>query len=127
VIRHDDVTRDDVDTWDVCHVFSNFWAFGTLKSRLERDTCHPPDWATCPLPTFLHVATDHAVQKTGHSRREGGDRLVGSKTPEGPKARVYIDRRFQRTRVEGSLTAGKTTQEKVQEGSLKLLKPETLK
>jgi hypothetical protein len=61
------------------------------------------------LPTFHHVATDRAVWKTGHSRREGGDRLVGSKTPEGLKARVYIDHRFQRTRVEGSSTAGKST------------------
>ena len=61
----------------------NFWAFGTLKSLLAHDTCHPVDWAICPLPTFLHMATYRVDRKTGHSRSEGGDRLVGSKTPEG--------------------------------------------
>jgi hypothetical protein len=86
-----------------------FWAFGTLKSLLEHDMCHLPDWATCPLPTFHNVATDCSIWKTGHSKREGGDRLVGSKNLEGLKVEVYIDRRFQRTRIEGSSTVGKST------------------
>jgi hypothetical protein len=87
---------------------SNIWAFGTLKIRLERDTCHPPDWATCLLPAFHHVATDRAVWKTGHPRRERCVRLHWVETPEG-KAGVYIDHRFQRTRVEGSSTSGEST------------------
>jgi hypothetical protein len=55
------VTWDDLDTWDVCHMSVSFLAYGVLNCQLERDTCHPPDWALCLLLVFFHVATDSVV------------------------------------------------------------------
>jgi hypothetical protein len=43
-------------------------------------------------PVFLHVATDRAVQRLGTPEGKDVTSCVGSKTPEGPKARVHIDR-----------------------------------
>jgi hypothetical protein len=66
----------------VPHV-SNFLALGVLKSLLECDTWHPPDWATCPLPVFCHVAIDCAVQRLRTSEGKDVTGYIGSKNLEG--------------------------------------------
>jgi hypothetical protein len=69
---------------------SKFWAFGVLKCQLESDMCHPPDWAMC-LPVFFHVAIDRVVQRLGTPEGKDVTGCVGSKNPEGLKARGHID------------------------------------
>jgi hypothetical protein len=55
--------------------------FGILKYQLECDTCHPSNWATCPLLIFLHVALLLSM--------DGG-------APDGHSGCVVLDREFQR-------------------------------
>jgi hypothetical protein len=50
--------------------------------------CHLPDWATCPLPVFHHMATDHVVRRLGTPVEKDVTGCVGSKTREGPKVGV---------------------------------------
>jgi len=66
----------------VQHV-SKFWTFGVLKSQLEHDTWPLPDWTTCLLPIFYHVATYHAVWRLGTLEGKYVTCCVGSKTAEG--------------------------------------------
>jgi hypothetical protein len=74
----------------VPHV-SKFCAFGVLKSHLEHDMCHPPNWATCPLLVFHHVVTNRAVQRLGTSKGKDVTGCVGLKAPKGSKVGVHIN------------------------------------
>jgi hypothetical protein len=85
--------------------------------------CHPPDWATCPLPVFFHVVTYHAVWRLGTLEGKDVTGCIGSKK----KARrlEYISTVDSRrhTSKDHRLWV-KALREKVQEEGLKLLKPE---
>jgi hypothetical protein len=74
----------------VPHV-SNFLSYGVLKCQLERDMCHLPNWATCPLPVFLHMAKDRTVWRLGTLVGKDVTGCIGSKNPEGVKVGVHID------------------------------------
>jgi hypothetical protein len=86
--------------------------------------CHPPDWATCLLPVFHHVVTDHAVWRLGTPVGKYVTGCVGSKTPEGPKAEYISTVDSRRHTSKDRRLRVKALWEKVQEESLKLLKPE---
>jgi hypothetical protein len=94
-----------------------------MKSQLERDMCHPPDWATCPLPVFHHVATDRAVQRLGTLERKDVTGCIGSKNFEGPKPEYISTVDSIRHMSKDHRLWVKSLQEKVQEESLKLPKP----
>jgi hypothetical protein len=114
------ITWDDMDTWDVPHV-SKFWAFGVLKSQLERNTWHPLDWAMCPLPVFLYVATDHAVWRLVTPMGKYVTGCVGSKTPEGPNAEYKSTIDYIRHTSKDCRLQVKALWEKVQEESFETL------
>lgn len=50
--------------------------------QLELDTCHPSDWAMCPLLVFCHVAPGPKVQRLG-TPEELCCWLIESRTPGG--------------------------------------------
>jgi hypothetical protein len=62
------------------------------KGELGCDMCHSPDWAMCLLLVFHHVVKDHEVQRLGTPEGKHVIGCIGSKTPEGPKSEVHIDR-----------------------------------
>jgi hypothetical protein len=66
--------------------------------------CHPPDWATCPLLVFFHVARDHAVRRLDTSEEKDVTVGIGSRNPEESKRFTDID-------LYGLSTSGESTPE----------------
>jgi len=58
--------------------------------------CHPPDWTTCFLPLFHHMATDHVVERLVTPVAKDLTGFIWSKNPKGPKVGVYLDRQLKR-------------------------------
>jgi hypothetical protein len=53
--------------------------------------CHPPDWSMCLLPVFVHMETDHVVERLGTPQGKDLIGSIGSQNSKGPKVIVHID------------------------------------